>query len=169
MTYNAALSACDRRSQWRSLIMLHLVGFPLAVQITNFSSMRHSPCSLLSFVKFPPDHLASCWLACVFQCHDSNLLNRLQLLRLDTLISQRLQPDLLSYLYFGSPIVPDFRSHKLSAINGAWRMKAVLRVTKSFQIWGFNAAFSACKGQPSAKLLLDEMGSEELSRWHDLM
>ena len=101
MTYNAALSACDRRSQWRSLIMLHLVGFPLAVRITNFSSMRHSPCSLLSFVKFPPDHLASCWLARVFQCHGSNLLNRLQLLRLDTLISQRLQPDLLSYLYLG--------------------------------------------------------------------
>eukprot|EP00435_Cladocopium_sp_Y103_P068369 s205_g31.t1 len=70
------------------------------------------------------------------------------ILLLEALISKDLKPDLLSYLAADGGL-------QRSVLIDDWRAEQI-------QFNGFNAAFSACRGQPCAKLLFDDMGRQHL-------
>jgi hypothetical protein len=86
---------------------------------------------------------------------------------LDAFISKDLKPDLLSYLAAlqRSVLIDDWRAKQIEPdilVSSKVHQEDPPFRTSARTTLGFNAAFSACRGQPCAKLLFDDMGSELL-------
>eukprot|EP00435_Cladocopium_sp_Y103_P068618 s205_g31.t2 len=139
VSHSASISACEKAAKWTIALELLLL-MPLLRLFPN----------LVPWCTEGPRMLAASsvtYNAALSACDRQSQWRSLILL-LEALISKDLKPDLLSYLAADGGL-------QRSVLIDDWRAEQI-------QFNGFNAAFSACRGQPCAKLLFDDMGRQHL-------